>query len=117
QLSDPGPIRVHDEEMEVAAVAVAREQEPAAVGRPACAVAFVPTGAVGQADNTAAIRIHDIDLFVAVAETDERDLSAAGRPGGWCASPLGELGHPRSVRIHDEDFSVRAAERDPPAVG
>src|SRR5205814_1897347 len=75
---------------------------------------------LGQA---APVRVHDVDLFVAVAIAVERDPRAVGRPAGGVIpdAVLGELLDAVPVRPHDEDIEVRpiavAAERDPRAVG
>ena len=117
ELGGPGPVRVHDENMELAAVAVAREHETPAVGRPARAIALVPARVVGEPCDSTPIRVHDIDLFVAVAGADERDLLSVGRPGGRRSrAVMGQLGHPAPVYVHHVDVSV-TVERDLSAIG
>src|SRR5205823_12485069 len=66
ELGDCTPVRVHDEDVKLAGVAVARKHDARAVGRPACAVALVPAGAVREPRDATPVRIHDVDLFVTV---------------------------------------------------
>src|SRR5207249_4442469 len=93
-----------------AAVAVAREHEAPAVGRPARAIALVPARVVGEPCDSTPIRVHDIDLFVAVAGADERDLLSVGRPGGRRSrAVMGQLGHAAPVYVHYVDIEVAVA--------
>ena len=70
------------------------------------------------------IRVHDEDLFVAVAIARERELRTVGRPFADAIPDtvvLGERGDTAPVRVHDEDIAVApiavAVERNPGAVG
>src|SRR2546428_5404310 len=107
--------------MELAAVAVARKHDPRAVGRPACTVAFVPAGAVRESRDSSPVRVHDIELFVAVAVALEQDLRAVGGPGGRKITEgvVGKAGDVAPVRVHEEYLLVPVpgiAESDPRAV-
>src|SRR5207302_1107635 len=111
ELGGPGPVRVHDENMELAAVAVAREHEAPAVGRPARAIALVPARVVGEPCDSTPIRVHDIDLFVAVAGADERDLLAIRRRDGieFVYGVVRDLGDAAAVGVHYVDIEVAVA--------
>src|SRR6266516_2012393 len=80
ELSNPGPVRVHDEDMEVATIAGAREHDPPTVGRPARVVALAFVG--GELRDARAVRVHAVQLVVATLGSHEQDLLAVGRPGG-----------------------------------
>src|SRR5437879_2088410 len=108
--------------MELASVAVAREHDPRAVGRPARAVALIPARAVGESRDSTPVRIHDVNLFVAVAVALEQDLRAVGGPGGRKIPEgvVGKAGDAAPVQVHDDYLVVpvaRAGESDPRAVG
>src|SRR2546430_15475504 len=109
--------------MELAGVAVAREHDPRAVGRPARAVALIPARAVGESRDSTPVRIHDVDLFVALlAVALEQDLRAVGGPGGRKITEgvVGKSGDTAPVQVEDEDlliFVAAVSERDPRPVG
>src|SRR5712692_10142284 len=53
------------------------------------------------------IRIHDVDLVVAVARADERQPATVGRPGRiGVRRSRGEPGLSRTVWIHHVDFGI-----------
>src|SRR5207247_1781451 len=113
---DPGPVVVHQVNVDrPVAVALPRYLMAAPGGRE------VADGALGARElgDFAPVRVHDVDLVVAVAVAGERDLLAVARPrrikmpdGG---RSVGEGGDSAPVRVHDVDLVVAVAvahERD-----
>src|SRR2546426_818489 len=103
--------------MELAGVAVAREHDPRAVGRPARAVALIPARAVGESRDSTPVRVHGKDFGAAGAEARERDPLAVRSPDRIDVSAriVGVPGDVGPVRVHHVDLEVTVAgavERD-----
>src|SRR5207253_259312 len=109
QLDHPGPVRIHDENIFVAAVAGAVERDLLAVRRPDGVV--VDEATRGELGGPAPVYVHHVDVSVTV----ERDLSAIGRPGPREAV-VGEHSLTAPVRVDHYDrgraTAGNPAERD-----
>src|SRR5256886_17352228 len=109
--------------MKLTAVAVARKHDPRGVGRPACTVAFIPAGAVRESRDSSPVRVHDVELFVAVAVALEQDLGADPRPSGAKIASqvvVGKVCNVAPIRVNGEHYIVAvpgADERGPAAAG
>src|SRR6266496_5180702 len=77
ELLYPRPIRIHREDLELPPGALGLEQDRLAVGREDRMP--VELGIAGETRDVAAVRVHGVDLGVAVAVRDERDARAVWR--------------------------------------
>ena len=74
--------------------------------------------------DSGAVRVHDVEVVVAIAVTLERDLLAVRRPDAAevVSTVVSQLPDPRPVGVHDVDFAAtevgwEAVERDQFTVG
>src|SRR5207248_3773021 len=94
-----GSVGCHHEEL-VPAVSVARERDPLPVRRPIRRKVREPRGGKRQPSRARSVRVHHVDLLVAVAGTHERDLrrEQLDRLGAGLRRPWGG-GHVAVARL------------------